>query len=74
MTGRPITVSAAARVLGVDPSTVRRWCVAGRVPGAYTTPGGHWRLPARWARETATWTAVEPARAPVVETRASRAR
>jgi len=27
-----------------DPQTVRRWCQAGLVPGAYQTSGGHWRI------------------------------
>ncbi|MCL4181178.1 MAG: hypothetical protein KJ072_25965 [Verrucomicrobia bacterium] len=27
-----------------DVRTIRRWCQAGRVPGAYQTPGGHWRV------------------------------
>lgn len=28
-----------------DLKTVRRWCKQGLVPGAYQTPGGHWRVP-----------------------------
>lgn len=28
----------------VDPRTARRWCEGGKVPGAYRTTGGHWRL------------------------------
>ena len=29
---------------GVSRRTVQRWCEAGKVPGAYRTKGGHWRL------------------------------
>jgi predicted site-specific integrase-resolvase len=34
-----------ATILRVDPKTVSRWCAAGKVPGAFQTPGGHWRVP-----------------------------
>jgi hypothetical protein len=33
-----------ASEMGVTRRTVTRWCAAGRVPGAYRTRGGHWRL------------------------------
>jgi hypothetical protein len=29
---------------GVSRRTVQRWCETGKVPGAYRTKGGHWRL------------------------------
>ncbi len=32
------------RLLGVNPKTVTRWCVEGRLT-AYKTPGGHRRIP-----------------------------
>ena len=32
-----------ARKLGVHPSTVNRWCAAGRI-AAWRTPGGRWRV------------------------------
>ncbi|WP_370871894.1 helix-turn-helix domain-containing protein [Corynebacterium lowii] len=30
---------------GVSGQAVRGWCHAGRVPGAWQTPGGRWRIP-----------------------------
>jgi hypothetical protein len=33
-----------ATEMGVTRRTVARWCAAGKVPGAYRTRGGHWRL------------------------------
>jgi len=33
-----------ASQIGVSRRTVTRWCAAGKVPGAYRTRGGHWRL------------------------------
>jgi hypothetical protein len=33
-----------ASEIGVTRRTVTRWCAAGKVPGAYRTKGGHWRL------------------------------
>jgi hypothetical protein len=33
-----------ARVARKNPRTIRRWCEAGRVPGAFQTQGGHWRV------------------------------
>jgi excisionase family DNA binding protein len=33
-----------AKEMGVTPRTVRRWCNQGKIPGAYRTKGGHWRL------------------------------
>jgi excisionase family DNA binding protein len=38
-----IGLSAASRVLGVSPATLRRWSDAGRLR-VYTTPGGHRRF------------------------------
>jgi hypothetical protein len=29
-----------------DARTLRRWCIAGVVPGAWKSPGGHWRIKA----------------------------
>lgn len=40
---RLLTTSEAARRLGIDGSTMRRYVAAGRVP-AIRTPGGHARL------------------------------
>jgi hypothetical protein len=41
-----------ASEMGVTRRTVTRWCEAGKVPGAYRTKGGHWRL--RKSRRLAT--------------------
>lgn len=46
MTDRMVTATEAARVLGVDASTVRRHVAAGRLE-AQRTPGGHWRVSVR---------------------------
>ena len=35
---------ALASEMGVSRRTVQRWCEARKVPGAYRTKGGHWRL------------------------------
>lgn len=42
---RWITLSAAAKLLGVHPATLRHWADAGEVP-SYRTPGGHRRFDA----------------------------
>jgi excisionase family DNA binding protein len=39
-----LTTGDAARHLSVSPNTVKRWIAAGALR-AYTTPGGHWRIP-----------------------------
>jgi excisionase family DNA binding protein len=41
-----LSLGPAARLLGVDPDTLRRWSDEGRVE-AYTTPGGHRRFDRR---------------------------
>ena len=38
-----LSLGPAARLLGVDPDTLRRWADAGRIP-AWITPGGHRRF------------------------------
>jgi len=38
------TLSQIAPFIEKDSRTLRRWCQAGVVPGAYQTPGGHWRI------------------------------
>lgn len=43
---RWMRLGAASRFLGVDPSTLRIWTDAGRIP-AYRTPGGHRRYAER---------------------------
>lgn len=34
-----------AQRLGVDPKTVKNYIQQGLFPGAFTTEGGHWRIP-----------------------------
>jgi excisionase family DNA binding protein len=41
-----LSLGPAARLVGVDPDTLRRWADAGRVE-AFTTPGGHRRFERR---------------------------
>jgi excisionase family DNA binding protein len=36
--------SELSSVLGVPERTFRRWCETGKMPGAYQTRGGHWRV------------------------------
>lgn len=52
--GQLLSVSAAARLLGVSPSSLRAWAAAGRVPHV-RTPGGHRRFEldelVRWLAE-----------------------
>jgi excisionase family DNA binding protein len=40
----PYTASDVSKMLGVIPKTVARWAFEGKVPGAFKTPGGHWRF------------------------------
>ena len=41
-----LTSSQAAALLGVaSANTVKNWLEGGYFPGAYKTPGGHWRFP-----------------------------
>jgi len=40
---RWLTLSAASKLLGVHPATLRQWADAGKVP-SYRTPGGHRRF------------------------------
>lgn len=40
--GQLLSIDAACRLLGVDPSTLRRWSDSGKVP-VFRTPGGHRR-------------------------------
>lgn len=39
-----LTTGEAARHLSVCPNTIKRWIATGALR-AYTTPGGHWRIP-----------------------------
>ena len=40
-----LTTAEVGRILLNDPSTVALWCQAGKVEGAFRTPGGQWRIP-----------------------------
>ena len=40
---RLVSAAQAARLLGVNRSTMTRWIAAGKMP-AFRTPGGHWRI------------------------------
>lgn len=43
---RDLTSTQAAELLGVtSPNTIKNWLKGGYFPGAYQTPGGHWRFP-----------------------------
>ena len=41
------SLSSVAGLLGKDTRTLRRWCIAGAVPGAVVSRGGHWHIEAR---------------------------
>lgn len=44
--GKNLTSTQAAALLGVSsPNTVKSWLEGGAFPGAFQTPGGHWRFP-----------------------------
>lgn len=40
-----------AEIFRVDTRTVSSWCRRGKLPGAFTTLGGHWRIPAQAVQE-----------------------
>jgi len=40
-----LTAGEVAAMWRVDPKTVSRWAQAGKFPGAFRAPGGHWRFP-----------------------------
>jgi len=44
-------LSEVAKWLRKDERTIRRWCIAGRVDGAFQTSGGHWRIRASSPRK-----------------------
>ncbi len=46
-----LTVSEVAEKLGRRPSTVRGWCAAGKIEGAYKFRGKEWRMPGTGLRE-----------------------
>jgi excisionase family DNA binding protein len=40
-----LTVESAGKQLGRSASTLRTWCAAGLIPGAYRLRGREWRIP-----------------------------
>jgi excisionase family DNA binding protein len=42
---RDLTLSEAGAQVGRAVSTVREWCAAGQIPGAYKLRGREWRIP-----------------------------
>ena len=46
-----LTCEQAAEPLGRSPSTVREWCRAGEIHGAYRLRGREWRIPRSGLRE-----------------------
>lgn len=44
---RILSTSEVAKMLGVTSQTVLTWCKTGRMPGAYQTPGGTWKIPGK---------------------------
>lgn len=38
------TTGEAARILGVHPKTVYKWCINGRIAAHRTSPIGEWRI------------------------------
>lgn len=62
-----LSVSAAARMLGVSPSSLRAWAAAGRVPHV-RTPGGHRRFEratlVRWLKDRGAGPPTMTARSP----------
>lgn len=50
------TVQEVARMLGLHPYTVQRWCASGHVPGAhfrFGIPALGWRIPQVWVNAVA---------------------
>lgn len=39
-----LTTSQVAKMLAVDPASVRRWATEGKLVPAVLTPGGHYRF------------------------------
>jgi excisionase family DNA binding protein len=44
MNPNALSPEEAADLVGVDVSTLKRWARAGKVPGAWQTPGGWWKF------------------------------
>jgi hypothetical protein len=48
-------LSELAGWLHKDERTIRRWCISGRIKGAFQTKGGHWRIRSRQSAREAAW-------------------
>ena len=64
--GPGLTVAAAAEIIGRAPSTVRAWCAAERLPGAFRLGGREWRIPS--SAISGLSEGGDPPQAPVCET------
>lgn len=42
---RVVSITSAAAFVGVSAETIRRWCIAGHLTGAWQYPSGTWRIP-----------------------------
>lgn len=40
-----LRIDELAAMFRVDRKTAGSWCKDGKIPGAFRTPGGHWRIP-----------------------------
>ena len=45
-----LAAAEAGRVVGRKASTIRNWCAAGELPGAYKLNGKEWRIPSEAVR------------------------
>lgn len=43
-----LSTADVGKMFGVTSQTVLSWCKEGRMPGAYQTPGGTWRIPRKY--------------------------
>ncbi|MCC6874260.1 MAG: helix-turn-helix domain-containing protein [Sandaracinaceae bacterium] len=48
---RHLTTGEVAELLGVSANTAKNWLEGGFFPGAFRTPGGHWRFPMEAVQE-----------------------
>ena len=46
-----VTPHGAGVLLGVSADTVRRWVLAGKIPEAFMTPTGRWKIPVEAVEE-----------------------
>ena len=59
-----LTTGEAATILGVNSiNTVKNWFESGAIPGAYRSPGGHWKIPAESVASLAEYRRTQTRRA-----------